>query len=279
MIKTCAVEYLNTKPIIYGLQHNRMKHRFDIQFAVPSVCAEKLKDKSVDLALIPSIEFSRIRQTRALKIVPEVAVTSRDEVKSVELFFNKNLQNIDRVAVDTSSRTSVALLQIILKEKFDLQPELIPMSPDLDKMLGEADAALIIGDRALAMADRLDNRLDLGEEWSDLTDGLPFVYSFWAADEAKLSADDVQTLGDSMKMGLQHLDEISEEYRLQSGQGFSAEFFRNYLSENIYFQFGKYEIEGLREYFSYCYYHGLIDEIPEIIFFEDSPLKKEEKNS
>ncbi|NUM79573.1 menaquinone biosynthesis protein [bacterium] len=266
-IKVSAVSYLNTKPIIYGLENNRLSHRFDIRYDIPSVCAKHLADHTVDLALIPSIEYSRIRETISLFIVPSVAVTSRGEVRSVELFFNRGLDQIRTVAVDSSSRTSVALLRIILGEKFDIQPELIEMDPNLPNMLSKADAALIIGDNALHYYDAADNRLDLGEEWNDLTDGLPFVYSFWAGIPDRLNAADVKTLMDSRDLGLAHIKEISDIYRQDHAPGQSAGFYEKYLTENIRYELGKEEIEGLKEYLSYCFYYGLIGEIPEIIFY------------
>lgn len=266
-ISVSAVSYLNTKPIVYGLENGRLPHRFDIRYDIPSECAKRLADRSVDLALIPSIEYSRIRETLSLFIVPSVAVTSRGEVRSVELFFNRGLDQIRTIAVDLSSRTSVALLRIVLGEKFDIQPELIEMEPNLPHMLARADAALVIGDNALHYYDAADNRLDLGEEWNDLTDGLPFVYSFWAGVPDRLNPTDVKTLIDSRDLGLAHIKEISDIYLREKPTTQRADVYEKYLTEHIRFELGKDEIEGLKEYLSYCFYYGLIGEIPEIMFY------------
>lgn len=264
-IKTCAVEYLNTRPIVYGLQQAAAA-RFELQYAIPSVCADKLKNKEVDLALIPSIEYSRIRGHRNLRIVPDIGVISHQFVKSVELFFNRNLENINTVAVDISSRTSVGLLDIILREKFDIHPEFIPMPPQVEVMLSKADAALIIGDNALELYDTWDNKIDLGEEWGDMTDGLPFVYSFWAAAEDALNTEDILILTASRDAGLDHITEISRVYSQERARGFEPDFYANYLTENIQYKLGKAELEGLKEYYSYCFYYGIIDEIPDLLF-------------
>ncbi len=271
VIKVSAVQYLNAKPIVYGLEKNSASHRFQLQYDTPSECASKLNNREVDLALIPSIEYPRIRGRRLLCIVPEIAIVSRQEVKSVELFFNRNLANIHKIAVDTGSRTSVALLQIILREKYDLQVELTPMAPDLHRMLKSADAALIIGDQALEQWDLMDNRMDLGEEWLDLTDGLPFVYAFWAGIQNTLTPDDVQALIRSRDAGLENISEIARTYSdSKNGKSRPEEFYANYLRDNIQFHLGKEELEGLREYYSYCYYYGLIDEIPDFHFFGET---------
>ncbi len=266
-LKVSAVEYLNTKPIVYGLEKNKAGHRFDITYDIPSLCSAKLLNKEADLALVPSIEYSRIRRHRSLSIVPEIAITSHNEVKSVELFFNKDLSNIEKIAVDASSRTSVALMQIILREKYDIDAAMVTMSPDIPKMLQEADAALVIGDPALEQYDLMDNRLDLGEEWNDLTDGLPFVYSFWSGSQGALKTGDIKALIGSRDEGVRHLNEIAQTYAAQRN-GHEADFYVDYLTDNIQFYLGKEEIAGLKEFYSYCYFFGIIDEIPELYFFE-----------
>jgi chorismate dehydratase len=270
-IKVSAVQYLNAKPIVYGLENNLVSHRFELNYDIPSACSAKLNDQEVDLALIPSIEYSRIRGRRLLSIVPDIAIASRQEVKSVELFFNRNLSTISKIAVDTGSRTSVALLQIVLREKYDIEAEFMPMPPDMDAMLKQADAALIIGDTALEHFDSMDNHLDLGEEWLDLTDGLPFVFAFWAGAPDALTCDDVRALSRSRDAGLENLSEIAKRHAdSKNGNAQSYEFYVNYLRDNIQFHLGKEELEGLKEYYSYCYYYGLIDEIPELQFFNDT---------
>lgn len=281
VIKVSAVQYLNAKPIVYGLENNSVSHRFQLEYDTPSACSSKLYNREADLALIPSIEYPRIRGRRLLRIVPEIAIVSRQEVKSVELFFNRNLATIQKIAVDTGSRTSVALLQIILREKYDLQVELTPMAPDLDRMLKSADAALIIGDQALERWDTMDNRMDLGEEWLDLTDGLPFVYAFWAGIQNTLTPDDVQALIRSRDAGLENISEIARAFsESRNGKSQSEEFYANYLRDNIQFHLGKEELEGLKEYYSYCYYYGMIDEIPEFHFFgETEKINAEPRSS
>lgn len=266
--RLCAVEYLNTVPITYGLEQNRLVHRFNIEYASPAVCADRLRHGQADVALIPSIEYSHIRGYRNLRIVPDIAVTSHGQVKSVSLFFNRGLQDIRRIGVDQNSRTSVALLQIILREKYDIEAELVPMIPDVQRMLAEADGALIIGDRALDLADRMDNYLDLGDEWDDLTNGLPFVYSMWAGLDGALTDRDVETLIRSRDLGLSTVDTIARDFAAaHPSSGHSADYFAAYLTDHIQFHLGKSELEGLKEYYTYCYYYGLIDEIPEFLFY------------
>lgn len=267
-LKVSAVQYLNTKPIVYGLEKELTSDRFNIEYDIPSVCAKRLLHREVDLALIPSIEYSRIRRERVLSIVPDIGVVSHREVNSVELFFNKNLSDLRKIAVDDSSRTSVALMEIVLREKYDITPVLVPMRPDLTSMLKETDAALIIGDNALEQSGIMDNKLDLGDEWNDLTDGLPFVYSFWAGQKSALTPNDVLALIESRDLGVGHIQDIAADYTAKKPGGKPVDFYVDYLTDNIQFYLGKDELEGLKEFYSYCYFFGIIDEIPELFFFE-----------
>lgn len=261
-LRVAAVSYLNARPLIHTLGQS---DRLAITLSPPSECSSRLLHGDADIALIPSIEYSRIRGTRHLEIIPDIAIVSRGTVQSVELFFNKGISTISRVAVDTGSRTSVALLRIILGEKFDIQPEFVDMKPDLDAMLAEADAALIIGDPALELANRMDNRLDLGEEWSDLTDGLPFVYAFWAALAGKATADIVENFIRSKTDGLSAIGSIAKAHADQSGT-LSPERYEDYLRNSISFDLGSTEREGLLEFYTYCFYYGLTKEVPDLHF-------------
>lgn len=256
------VSYLNTKPLIYGLEKNLVKHDFQLQKDVPSVCAKRLLDGEVQLGIIPSIEYGRAKS--GLKIVPDLCIASRNIVNSVELFFKKDLKDLSTVAVDTSSRTSIALLDIIFREKFEIAPEFIPMAPDLDTMLTKTDAALIIGDRALHYQVENTNKLDLATEWNDLT-GLPFVFAFWAISSEGIDPSDVQALQDSYKLGAQHIDEICKDFAVN--QPYQWSFYADYLKKNISYTLGEEEQEGLMEFYRYAFYYSLIEYIPELKFY------------
>ncbi len=257
------VSYLNTKPLIYGLEKNLVKHDFQLQKDVPSVCARRLLDGDVQLGIVPSIEYARARA--GLKIVPGLSIASKNLVNSVELFFKKDLKDLNAVAVDTSSRTSVALLDIILREKYEIEADLIPMAPDLDTMLAKTDAALIIGDRALHYQVDYENKLDLATEWFDLT-GLPFVFAFWAANEEGIDGSDVKALQDSYKLGAEHIDEICKDFAINQPNEWS--FYSEYLKNNISYTFDEDEQEGLMEFYRYAFYYSLIEYMPELNFYD-----------
>jgi chorismate dehydratase len=141
-VRLGAVGYLNARPHVFGLE--RMP-RFDLRFDVPSQCAALLHGAEIDVGLIPSIEYLH----GSYAIVPDVAIASRGPVSSVTLYTTRPLAEVRSIALDTSSRTSVALTRILCARAFQIQPRFEPHGPDLESMLAHNDAALIIGDQAL----------------------------------------------------------------------------------------------------------------------------------
>lgn len=256
---------LNAKPLIYGLEKGLVQHDFNLQMDAPSACAERLLQGEVEMALIPSIEYAKSKGS--WKIVPDVCIASNGAVKNVALYFNRDIRNMRRVAVDSKARTSVVLLKILLQEKYELEPEFISMEANLKEMLKQADAALIVGDEALDEQIRSPYYLDLGEEWTDLT-GLPFVYSFWAGHEMSITDKEVRAMKQSYEAGKQNLDSICKEYAVGHSQDW--EFYKDYLTNHIQYTFGTEEKEGLTEFFHYAFYFGLIEHIPDLHFYEDA---------
>jgi chorismate dehydratase len=250
-----AVSYLNVEPIIHGLDHDE---RFRLLREVPSRVAERLHAGEIDLGTIPSIEYAFGNYA----IVPGIAIASRGPVRSVNLYLQRPLDDLRRVALDTSSRTSVALLKVLLRERLGRDPEYVEMAPSLDAMLGAADAALMIGDPALYSEDSVEH-LDLGLAWQQST-GLPFVYAFWAGplgviDEARIAA-----LQGALESGRKAVREIAQRYAApNTGQ---ARMNETYLTEHIQFDLGEAEQAGLREFYRRAFALGLIPRIPELRF-------------
>ncbi len=253
-----AVSYLNVEPIIHGLGADR---RFEVLRDVPSRIATRLHAGEIDLGMIPSIEYA----AGDYAIVPGVAIGSRGPVRSVVLLHERPLAELRRVALDTSSRTSVALLKILLRERLGRDPEYVSMGPDPAAMLAAADAALVIGDPALYF-DGAARRWDLGQAWFEAT-GLPFVFAFWAGRKDALGPGDVARLQDALRTGLQRIAEIASSYN-GHGAGHAPDN-EAYLRHSIVYRFGDEEQAGLREFFRRAHEIGLIPRQPEIRFHGD----------
>ncbi|MGE5126348.1 MAG: menaquinone biosynthetic enzyme MqnA/MqnD family protein [Betaproteobacteria bacterium] len=254
-VRLGAVSYLNAEPHVHGLEGDP---GFRIERDVPSRVARRLHAGDVDLGIVPSIEYA----FGPYAIVPGAAIASRGPVRSVCLFHRGPLERVRRVALDTSSRTSAALVRVLLRERLGRDPQYVPMGPGLVDMLAVADAALMIGDRALDQEGELP-RLDLGEEWQRLT-GLPFVFAFWAGRAGAVNPAGVRRLQAALAEGLSHADEIAE--RQACGVAGRAERYRAYLRENIVFELGEQEQAGLREFYRRAHALSLIPAVPELRF-------------
>jgi chorismate dehydratase len=259
VLRLGVVPYLNVAPIIHGL---RGDSRFELVPEVPSLLSESLHRGAVDLGMIPTIEYAG----HDYAIVPGIAIASRGPVRSVRLFYRGSLESIRRVALDTSSRTSVALVRILLRERLGADPEYVAMGPDVGRMLEAADAALVIGDPALDHEHEAPT-LDLGAEWRSLT-GLPFVFAFWAGRPGAVSRDQVAALQASLRAGLDAIPAISAAYpRSSPGRARENE---EYLRSNIVYDLGEAEQAGLREFYRRSALLGLIPSVPELRFHGDS---------
>jgi chorismate dehydratase len=253
IVRLGAVEYLNARPLVYGLELR--SDLFSLRFDVPSKCAALLHEGSIDLGMIPSIEYLR---GPAYRIVGGIAVASNGPVGSVALFTTVAVSRIRSIAADVSSRTSNALLRVLCVEQFGIDPVFEPMPPDPAAMLSRCDAALLIGDPALFLdhAALGAEKIDLGEQWASLT-GLPFVWAFWAGRPGVVSRDGVVTLRDARDAGVAASDAVAAAYCGPE----RAERCQAYLRDNIQYGFGERELAGLRKYYELAERHGVVDTV------------------
>lgn len=250
-VRLGAVGYLNARPLTWTL--DRAPHRWRIRYDVPSVCASLLHAGDVDLGLIPSVEYL---QAPDYRFVPGVGIGSRGPVRSVALFTRAPLRSIRAVALDTSSRTSVALIKVLCRHRFRIEPEFVPHGPDLETMMRGADAALLIGDPALDADERALGleKIDLGEEWTAMT-GLPFVYAAWTGRPGAVTEADVRALQEAQEEGARSAAAIAAEY----GRGDAAATARAaaYLRDNVKYGLGPEDAAGLQLFLDYVVELGL----------------------
>lgn len=252
-----AVDYLNARPLVFGLE---MHPEFVLRFDPPSKCAALLHEGSIDVGMIPSIEYLRGGPYCA---VPDVAIVSEGAVASVALFSKRPIEQVRSIAADTSSRTSSGLLRVLCYEVLGIDPEFVPMPPHPLEMLRWHDAALVIGDAALFFDHQAAGveKIDLGERWTRMT-GLPFIWAFWAGRPGALTGRQVRALIDATNAGVIESDAIAAAYcgpeRAERGQ--------QYLRENIRYTWGDRETAGLRTYYELAVKHGVVDEARAPVF-------------
>jgi chorismate dehydratase len=246
-LRVCAVSYLNTTPLVWGMRHGPQRGLFDLEFRIPAECADQLAAGAADIGIVPSFEL--IRQD--LEILPGAGIACHGAVRSILLVSSRPAAEIRSLAADSSSRTSVQLARVILERRYGAQFKSVPHPPDLEAMLRVADAALVIGDPALRIdpAGLPGHVYDLGAEWVEMT-GLPMVFAVWAGRREAVSPEVAAAFRDSCRWGRERIEEIvaSEAPR----RGFAPELVREYLSRCIVHELGPREYEGMRLFLDYA---------------------------
>lgn len=262
-LRISAISYLNTAPLMWDFEHGDAGRDFDISYTLPSGCARALQAGKADIGIIPAAAYAVISD---LKVIPGAAIASVRPVRSILLVSKVPVDKIRRVALDTSSMTSVALTKVIFEKWLGGRRTYTPMAPDLDQMLAECDAGLVIGDPALQIDRSRYLTLDLAEEWIRST-GKPFVFAFWAIREDAIrdaSPDLSSVFQDSRDHGLtpSSLDHISREWAPRIG--ISESDVHSYLTQNIYYDLDPACLEGLQLFYRYAAEIGALPAAPQI---------------
>ncbi len=206
------MNYLNTKPLIYGLERSPMKEMIELSGDYPARLAETLIRGDIDLGLIPVAMIPKMKESH---IVGNYCIGTEGEIASVALFSEVPVEQLETVYLDYQSRTSAALLKYLLKEYWGIQPVLIDAKEDeyLSAIKGTT-GALVIGDRALQQRKISSYIYDLGSAWKAVT-GLPFVFAAWVSNK-KLPEEFIKAFDSANATGLSHIDEIvaAEHYEL-----------------------------------------------------------------
>ena len=248
------INYLNAAPLNHGFKQGLGGEHFHLKFHFPSTCADRLRDGEVDAGIVSSIEYLRIP---GLRIVPGLCIASPKRVRSVVILSKVPPEEIRSLALDTSSRTSVVLAQLLLRERYGVSPAVMDMGPDLPVMLAANDAALMIGDAAMRAPKQGLFVLDLAEEWHSWT-GLPFVFALWLVrqDAPKLPVPGgvAPFFHKSLELGVAQLPAIVEEARRTIG--WTKIELHEYLTENISYTLGEAERESLGLFFEKAVRHG-----------------------
>ena len=279
-LRVSIVEFLNTAPLVWGFTDGPLAGKYDLSFTVPSKCAEALRGGDVDIAIIPSIEYQRMEGMVAL---PGMAIAAKREVRSLLVVAKKPLDMAKRIALDTSSRSTAALVRLLCAGYWKISPEFVDAAPDPSEMLKQADAALVIGDPALRISLKMEvlaGKVPAGEEccqgdpddlpvpgfdslyvydvahqWREMT-GKPAVLAIWAGRRDVVTPEVIADFQASKQFGLARIREISEAASIKLDLPPRA--LERYLTENINFDLDADNLSGLRVYFEKAAAAGLI---------------------
>lgn len=292
-LRVSVVEFLNTAPLVWGFTEGPLAGKYDLSFTVPSQCAEALRSGNADVAIIPAIEYQRIDD---VVILPDMAVAAAGEIRSLLVVAKKPIERARRIALDTSSRATAALVRMLAAGLWKITPEFVDAAPNPTEMLQEADAALIIGDPALRIAIKMDTLsgktpsgeqccqgdpdelpvpgfemlfvYDVAQQWQEMT-GKPCVLAVWAGRREAVTPELVADFQASKEYGVQRLREIAEAASVKLDLPISA--LERYLTDNIDFDFGAENLAGLRLYFEKAAELGLITRNKPLEFAVASP--------
>lgn len=268
-LRISAISYLNTAPLMWDFEYGPARPEFSISYTIPSHCAASLLNGSADIGIIPAAAYTTIPN---LQVLPGVAIASRRAVRSILLVSRVPLEQIQTVALDSSSLTSVALTKVLFTKWWGGEPSFASMAPDVDQMLRDCDAGLLIGDPALQIDRSKYITYDLAEEWIRLT-GKPFVFAFWALRQEALKdltpdLDLANVFQQSRDHGLlaDSLNQIARQWAPRLA--LREHDIKRYLTENIHYYLDAECIDGLNLFFRYAFECGSLPQAPELHFLE-----------
>ncbi len=290
-LRVSVVEYLNTAPLVWGLTDGPLAGQYELNFTVPSLCAEALGDGSADIGIIPAIEYQRMSGMAALA---DMAIASRGPVRSLLIVSRKPIERVRTMALDTGSRSTAALVRLLARHRWKIDPEYFEAAPDPAAMLERADAGLVIGDPALRVAVKMDALhaktpssegpccvddpdaapvpgvtilfvYDVVAEWRAWT-GLPAVLAFWAARREIATPEVAADFLASKAYGLARIPEIARRAadQLDLPEGAIA----TYLRENIHYDLDAECRAGLDRFFRECAQAGLVERVKPVEFVQ-----------
>jgi predicted solute-binding protein len=250
-----GVAYLNAWPVLYGLMLGKEPER--LRMALPAVLAQRLLARDADLALAPVATLS-LRP--GFELAPNICIGADGYVASVLIVSERPIHELDLLLLDTASRTSVVLAQLVADhlrggQSIEVEPaDVMRIERDVHGTTG----AVVIGDRALGLRERYPHVLDLGAVWKEWT-GLPFVFAAWIAQEGVLDARLLDMLDHSLDYGKQSRRDIAHMWAAQHGG--DPTFFEHYLTEHVRYDLDERFEAGLREFFARGASAGLMDPV------------------
>lgn len=221
------VNYYNTTPFLYGLKHTGFENQIHLQLDIPSICAQKLKNKDVDIGLVP---VAILPELDSYHIITDYCIGAIGKVDSVKLFSEKPLDELTHVLLDYQSKTSVTLVQVLNKHFWKKNIQFINAKEGFENQINGTTGAVIIGDRTFGLTEH-PYQYDLAEEWQKYT-ALPFVFACWVSN-IKLEDNFIQKFNNALAYGVNHIKEAVAE-NPNNTKGFDAlDYLKNKISYNL----------------------------------------------
>ena len=264
-LRVAAVQYLNARPLYEPLLHDP---RVALTLALPAEVARQVSEDEADVALMPVAAAATIGD---LRLARGMAIGSRGPVRSVVIVSECPIDDVTELALDLSSRSSVALARVLLRARrggrSGKEPRYVGTTPAEGlARVGGTHAALVIGDPALMVEGKFPHALDLALEWKQWT-GLPFVFAAWCGREGSLSESQEAILLAAKELGVARRREYADAHARETG--LAAESMRAYLETAIRFDLGEEERAGLQRFYDEAASIGLLPKTRVRFFDED----------
>jgi len=243
ILKISAVSYLNTLPFVYGIKQSGLLANSALELDVPSVCAEKLKNGSVDIALVP---VGALPDFREYNIISPFCLGAVKEVKTVLLLSQVPLPEISFVHLDFDSRTSVELVKILAKHYWNISPVWKKLKPGEAAIMRKHETLVAIGDKTFEISHHFRYVYDLAGEWIKFT-GLPFVFALWIS-RTRLPEEITRQFTGALSYGVAHIPECLEYFHEKLPD---CDDCLGYLENNISYSFDKDKQKGLELFLSH----------------------------
>jgi chorismate dehydratase len=239
-IRVGAVNYLNTKPLLYGIRQSPVMGEMELIIDYPSRIADMLLNGEIDLGLVPVAVIPRMKE---FHINGTHCIGSNGPVASVCIFSERPLEELTTILLDYQSRTSVQLARVLVKEYWKLDLQMLDAGTDFQEKIRDRVAGVVIGDRALLQRKQSPYVYDLGEAWNTFT-GLPFVFAAWISNKA-LPADFVERFDSANALGLQMIDRVVAE------NPFPAYDLRQYFTRHLDYRLADRQMKGMEKFLGY----------------------------
>lgn len=233
-IKVGAVSYLNTKPLLYGIERSEVMKDITLSLEYPAELARKLKEGTIDMALLPVAAMPGIEGAR---VVSDYGIAADGNVASVCIFSQVPIEEIQTLYLDYQSRTSVRLARLLLEKYWKKDVEMRQATEHYIEYINGNTAGVIIGDRALKQLTNFEYVYDLADAWKAFT-GLPFVFAAWISNK-ELPADFLRAFNEANAAGLDHIDEVVRS------NSFPYYDLKKYYTEHIHYLLDDEKKKGL----------------------------------
>lgn len=241
--RVSIVNYTNTLPFKWALKRSSILEKIELQEDIPSICAQKLKYRQVELALVPVALLGELDE---YYIETDFCIGANGKVDTVKLYSQVPVEQIRSVKLDYQSRTSIQLARVLFKFHWKKEADFIDARPGFEKEINATEAAVVIGDRTFALNGKFAYEYDLSEMWKEFT-GLPFVFAAWVAWE-KLPGDFINDFNSTLRFGL---DNIARAVNEEEEKPIGEKEILHYLRERIDYRLDEEKLKALRLFLGY----------------------------